>query len=597
VKHPPSPNEYRDRWAGELDRTHTASGVRVAGWVHRRRDHGGVVFIDLRDRSGIVQLVFHPERVDAHQMAHTLRSEYVLSAHGTVLARDPQNINPNIPTGEIEIDVTELLVLAQAQTPQFPIDEETLVDELIRLRHRPLDLRRQSMRDALVLRHELTAEIRRTLQDQDFLEIETPILTRSTPEGARDFLVPSRLTPGSWYALPQSPQLFKQLLMIGGYERYFQIARCFRDEDLRADRQPEFTQLDLEMSFVCEADVMTVTENVMACVFKRAGLALPDPPWKHLSYQEAMLRFGSDKPDTRFGLHISDVSQALQGSQFKVFQSVLDDGGVIRALNAGKLELSRSELESLNDVVRRHGAKAVAPMPVGPDGAWGSNLSKFFTTQHSEAVNELLGASEGDLLLFLADSQRVAPAAIGALRLHLAERFDLIEKTSHEILWVVDFPMFQWNENEGRWDALHHPFTAPAQTADHPDSLEDPGRLLSRAYDLVLDGVEIGGGSIRIHQRERQLQVLQTLGIDAEEAQQRFGFLLDALDYGAPPHGGIALGIDRITALCASRDSIRDVIAFPKTASGLDPLTGAPAPVSEAQLNELAVRSTAQTGD
>jgi aspartyl-tRNA synthetase len=597
VKHPPAPNAYRDHWAGELDRTHTSSGVRVAGWVHRRRDHGGVVFIDLRDRSGIVQLVFHPERVDAHRMAHTLRSEYVLSAHGTVLARDPQNINPNIPTGEIEIDVTELQVLAQAQTPQFPIDEETPVDELIRLRHRPLDLRRQSMRDALVLRHELTAEIRRTLQDQDFLEIETPILTRSTPEGARDFLVPSRLTPGSWYALPQSPQLFKQLLMIGGYERYFQIARCFRDEDLRADRQPEFTQLDLEMSFVCETDVMTVTENVMACVFKRAGLALPDPPWKRLSYPEAMLRFGSDKPDTRFGLHISDVSGALQGSQFKVFQSVLDDGGVIRALNAGKLELSRSELESLNDVVRRHGAKAVAPMPVGPDGAWGSNLAKFFTTQHSETVNELLGASEGDLLLFLADSERVAPAAIGALRLHLAERFDLIEKTSHEILWVVDFPMFDWNENEGRWDALHHPFTAPAQSTDTPASLKDPGRLLSRAYDLVLDGVEIGGGSIRIHQRELQLQVLQTLGIDAEEAQQRFGFLLDALDYGAPPHGGIALGIDRITALCASRESIRDVIAFPKTASGLDPLTGAPAPVSEAQLNELAVRSTAQTGD
>ncbi len=590
MKTEPRPNLHRERWGGGVRAADAGSTLRVAGWVHRRRDHGGVIFIDLRDRSGIVQLVFHPEGCspETFAAAERLRSEHVLSAQGEVALRDAANVNPNLDTGEIELRVREMTVLAEAVTPPFPVDEDDLeVDETLRLEHRAVDLRRAPMQNALILRHTIVKTIRDVLDAEDFLEIETPILTRSTPEGARDFLVPSRLQPGNWYALPQSPQLFKQLLMIAGYERYFQIARCFRDEDLRGFRQPEFTQLDLEMAFVEEEDVIGVMERTMTAVFEAAGFAAPPAPWPRMAYAEAMLRYGVDKPDTRFGMEIADVGPLLDGSDFKVFQGVLDGGGVIRAFNAGQREMSRSELDGLNEVVQRHGAKATAPIVVGSgDTPWDGNLAKFFTTEQMTAVNEALSASPGDLLLFVADKEPVACAAIGALRLELGERFGEIPEGRHDLLWIVDWPMFE--ETDTGWTAIHHPFTAPLG-----DLAGDNGSIGSRAYDLVLDGVEIGGGSIRIHDPKVQQQVLAKLGIDAEEADARFGFLLRALDQGAPPHGGIAMGIDRIVAILTGRQSIRDVIAFPKTSSGGDPLTGAPAPVDAPQLRELFVASTA----
>jgi aspartyl-tRNA synthetase len=586
VRRPPRANAFRDAWCGELDAERAGSGARVAGWVHRRRDHGGLIFIDLRDRSGLLQLVFHPDSSGAaFTAAERLRSEHVVSVAGEVVRREEGNVNPNLPTGEIELAVAEMEVLAESETPPFPIDEEVAIDETLRLRHRALDLRRESMRDAMVLRHRVIRTMRDVLEERDFLEIETPVLTRSTPEGARDFLVPARMQPGSWYALPQSPQLFKQLLMMAGYERYFQIARCFRDEDLRADRQPEFTQLDLEMAFVAEDDVIETMEAVMAAVFEGAGFATSAPPWPRMGYDEAMARFGRDRPDTRFGLEIVDVSDALRGSDFKVFQGVLDGGGVVRAVNAGARELSRSELDGLNEVVQRHGGKAVAWAFVEAGGGWRSPIAKRFSPEQIAAATSALGASEGDLLLFAADDAQVAAEALGGLRLELAGRFGLVPADRHDTLWIIDFPMFGFNADEQRWDPLHHPFTAPL------GSFDDPGALRSRAYDLVVDGVEIGGGSVRIHTPEVQRQVFKAIGLSEEEAGRRFGFLLEALRYGAPPHGGIAMGIDRICALCSGRESIRDVIAFPKTASGSDPLTGAPAPVDADQLRELGVKS------
>jgi aspartyl-tRNA synthetase len=585
---PPRANSYRDAWCGSLRAADAGSTVRVAGWVHRRRDHGGLIFIDLRDRSGIVQLVFHPDTAtDAHATAHRLRSEDVVTAAGTVARREPQNVNPNLATGEIELAVSEIEILADSETPPFPLDEDVDVDETLRLRHRAVDLRRAPMQDALALRHRVISTMREVLNERDFLEVETPYLTRSTPEGARDFLVPSRSQPGSFYALPQSPQLFKQLLMVGGLERYYQIARCFRDEDSRADRLPEFTQLDIEMSFVDEDDVIELMEAVMKAVFEREAFDAQPPPWPRMTYAEAMARFGSDRPDTRFGLELRDLGDALADSEFKVFSGTVQSGGVVRGIKAGARELPRSELDALTELAKQHGAKGLVWAFV-QDGEepWRSPIAKFLSAAEIAAVTERLDGAAGDLLLIVADTAEIAARSLGALRLEIARRFELVPKGRHELLWVTDFPAFEWSEDEQRWHATHHPFTAP--TGD----LSDPESALSRAYDLVLDGAEIGGGSIRINQIEVQQQVFELLGISPDEAQARFGFLLDAFRYGAPPHGGIAMGLDRVAAILAGRETIREVIAFPKAASGADPLTGAPAPVDLAQLRELGLRLT-----
>ena len=586
MKQPPRPNEYRDAWCSQLTAERAGTSARVAGWVHRRRDHGGLVFIDLRDRSGIVQLVFHPDRApDAHSVAHGLRAEDVISATGAVLRREAANVNPNLLTGEIELEVSQVEVLADAETPPFPLEEGDTVDENLRLRHRSLDLRRAEMQQALALRHQIVTTMREVLNARDFLEIETPDITRSTPEGARDYLVPARVAPGSFYALPQSPQLFKQLLMIGGFERYYQIARCFRDEDTRADRQPEFSQLDLEMSFVSEDDVIEVMEAVMSAVFESASFPVSAPPWPRMTFAEAVDRYGIDRPDTRFGLELHDLGRHLERTEFKVFAGVLAGGGVIRGINAGPRDLPRSELDALTELAQQHGAKGLvwAYVQEGEE-EWRSPVAKFLTADEISAVTRDLEASPGDLLLIVADQLTTAGQALSALRMEIGRRFRLIDESRHDILWVMEFPAFFWDPGAKRWDSAHHPFTAPV------GDLNDPAGLSSRSYDLVLDGNEIGGGSIRIHRRDVQERVFELLGISAEEAQARFGFLLDAMRYGAPPHGGIAMGLDRITWLLAGRPSIRDVIAFPKAASGADPLTGAPAPVAPAQLRELGLR-------
>jgi aspartyl-tRNA synthetase len=579
-------NGYRNTWCGQVLGDRVDSEARVAGWVHRRRDHGGLIFIDLRDRTGIVQLVFHPDSSgDAFALAHRLRAEDVLSAVGTVVRRSGETINPELPTGEFELSVTGADLLADAETPPFQIEGFSgEVGEDARLRHRYLDLRREQMREALELRHRVTAAMREFLDGEGFLDIETPVLTRSTPEGARDFLVPSRLQQGSFYALPQSPQLFKQLLMIAGFDRYYQIARCFRDEDLRADRQPDFTQLDIEMSFVEVDDVIEVNERLLAHVFERAGGPAVELPIDRLRYDEAMDRFGTDRPDLRFGLELVDLAGPLEQSEFKVFRSVIDSGGAVRGLNAGRRELPRSELDGLISRAQELGAKGLVWAFREGEG-WRSPTAKFLSEEELAGLNERLGAEEGDLLLLVADERGVANAVLGQLRVELAERFDLVPAEEHRLVWIVDWPLMEWNAAEGRWDSLHHPFTAAAGEFDP----EDPGGARALAYDLVWNGQEMGGGSIRINRADVQEAVFSALGIDAAEAEARFGFLLEALRYGAPPHGGIAYGLDRIVQRLVGAESIRDVIAFPKTASGTDALTGAPAPVGDFQLKELGI--------
>jgi aspartyl-tRNA synthetase len=598
MHNPPRPNRYRDAWAGQLDAGRAGDEVRVSGWVHRRRDHGGLIFIDLRERSGIVQLVFDPsDAPEAHAAAHALRSEHVISVAGTVDKRAPENVNPNLETGEIELAVAQLDHLADSDTPPFPLDEDVAVDENLRLRHRALDLRRAPMQEALAMRHQIVRTMREVLDARDFLEIETPFLTLSTPEGARDFLVPARIAPGSFYALPQSPQLFKQLLMVGGLERYYQIVRCFRDEDARADRLPEFTQLDIEMGFVEEEDVLETGEAVMNEVFSRAAFDVPPPPWTRMTHAEAMDRYGSDRPDTRFGLELRDLGHALADTEFKVFAGALQSGGVVRGINAGARELARSDLDALTELAKQHGAKGLvwAFVQDDPEAPWRSPVAKFLSPEELAAITATLDAQTGDVLLIVADQPRTAAQALGALRLELAGRFELVPADRHEILWIVRFPMFAYKPEENRWDAEHHPFTAPSTAAGEPATaadLEDPATLLSRSYDLVLDGNEIGGGSIRNHRLDVQSRVFELIGIDEADAVARFGFLLDALRFGAPPHGGIAMGLDRIVALLAGRDNIREVIAFPKATSGGDPLTGAPAAVEPGQLKELGLRLT-----
>lgn len=588
---------HRTHQCGSLTTANIGEKVTLNGWVQTRRDLGGVLFIDLRDRSGIVQIVFNPAYSgEALAIADRVRSEYVLSVTGKVVQRDAETVNPNLPTGQIEVQITEIEVLNGAKTPPFFIEDGVEVDESLRLKYRYLDLRRPEMQKTLLLRSKASKIFRDFLDGEGFIEVETPILTKSSPEGARDYLVPSRVHEGEFFALPQSPQQYKQLLMVGGIERYFQIARCFRDEDLRADRQPEFTQVDIETSFMNQDELLGMMEQLMARLFKETINVDIPLPFQRLTYAEAMDKYGSDKPDLRFGLELIQVSDLVASSGVKVFASVVEKGGEVKVLNAkGCGTWSRKEIDDLGPFAARYGAKGLAWIQV-KEGEFKGPIVKFFTPEEIEALKERTGAEEGDLLLFSADNKKVVADVLGALRLKIGKQLGLINENEFKFAWVVDFPLLEWDEEEKRYVALHHPFTRPRDEDQHLFET-DPGSILAQAYDIVLNGYEVGGGSMRIYKRDMQEKMFAALGLSPEDAKDKFGHLLDAFEYGTPPHGGIAFGLDRLVMLLSGRSNLRETIAFPKTASATDLLMDAPSPVDQGQLEQLHIKLVKKPGE